>query len=175
MPLRASANNPSELRAGTPLTTIDENKMSEAAIQLDLLEENIDLKAIPFDESALILSKFLQQYATEMCEKRQFSGDFLRWTTETLALRLTPGKIPAVAELRQTRANTWELYHAEPDSPKKHFLRAVICCLYDKDTDETTELETPEMVELFFFVLLDVGPGVCERFRVFFESQDKQH
>ena len=68
--------------------------MSEAAIQLDLLEENIDLKAIPFDESALILSKFLQQYATEMCEKRQFSGDFLRWTTETLALRLTPGKIP---------------------------------------------------------------------------------
>ncbi len=44
--------------------------MSEAAIQLDLLEENIDLKAIPFDESALILSKFLQQYATQMCEKR---------------------------------------------------------------------------------------------------------
>lgn len=148
--------------------------MSEAAIQLDLLEAHIDLNAFSFDESALIFSTFLQQLATEMCEKGQFSSKFLRWTTETLGLRLTPGKHPAVSELRQTRAKTWELYHAEPDCPKKHFLRAVICSLYDKDTDATTELEAPEMIELFFFVLSDVGTGICERFRVFFESQHKQ-
>lgn len=144
-------------------------------MQLDLLEENIDLNAISFDASALIFSRFLQQLATDMFEQGRFSGDFLRWTTETLGLRLSSATPPAVSDLVRTRTDTWRLHHAESDCPKKHFLRAVICCLYDKHTDKTRELETPEMVELFFFVLSDIGPEVCEQFRIFFEAHVRKH
>ncbi len=146
--------------------------MREDAIQLDLLEEQVDLEDVSFGEAVDYFSKFLLNIASELYEKKIFDSDFLMWANETLEFPLHfKSKKCSSAELLRKRVETWQLHDAEVAGQKKSFLRAVVCCLYEETDEEGEEYEVPDMLELFFSVLLDIDPTLCQRFRVFFQAE----
>ncbi|RQS00138.1 hypothetical protein DIE04_07115 [Burkholderia sp. Bp8994] len=146
--------------------------MREDAIQLDLLEDQVDLDDVSFGKSVDYFSRFLQNVASELHERKVFDGDFLKWANETLEFPLRfQAKKCSSAELLRKRVETWQLHDAEVAGQKKSFLRAVVCCLYEEKPEEGDEYEVPDMLELFFSVLLDIEPTLCQRFRVFFEAE----
>lgn len=146
--------------------------MREDAIQLGLLEEQVDLEDVSFGEAVDYFSKFLLNVASELYEKKIFDSDFLMWANEALEFPLHfQSKKCSSAELLRKRVETWQLHDAEAIGQKKSFLRAVVCCLYEEKSDEGDEYDVPDMLELFFSVLLDIEPALCQRFRVFFQAE----
>jgi hypothetical protein len=146
--------------------------MRADAIQLDLLEEQVDLDDVSFEKSVDSFSRFLRNIASELHGRKVFDSDFLKWANEALEFPLRfQAKKCSSAELLQKRVQTWQLHDAEVAGQKKSFLRAVVCCLYEEKSKEGDEYEVPDMLELFFSVLLDIDSTLCQRFRVFFQAE----
>ncbi|WP_156902881.1 hypothetical protein [Achromobacter sp. MFA1 R4] len=146
--------------------------MREDAIQLSALEGRIDLEQIPFDRSLIVFSKFLLDVSREYLKENKIEHDFFEWIDETLRFPVLffSGKC-SVEEFGGRRIDAWVRHDAEKNSLKKAILRAIVCCLYEGTSDRGEEYETPEMMELFFSVLLDVDVHLCSRFRKFFENE----
>ncbi|AKM45001.1 hypothetical protein NL30_34515 [Burkholderia contaminans] len=148
--------------------------MKEGAIQLGLLEEKVDFDEISFGEAVTTFSNFLRSIFEEICGEMKVDAEFVKWVDETLGMPALYFSGENVSEaLRRRRIEAWTLHDSEAGI-KKSYLRALVCCLYEEKSDDGEFYEVPDMMELFFSVLLDIEAGLCQRFRIFFEETHDQ-
>ena len=94
-------------------------------------------------------------------------SEFVKWVDETLGAPVLYFSDENVSEeLGRRRIEAWKLHDSEAGI-KKSYLRALVCCLYEEKPDDGGFYEVPDMMELFFSVLLDIEAGLCQRFRFF--------
>lgn len=145
--------------------------MKPDAIQIELLEKNIDIRKVSFREIVLILSKYLQKIVEENFKCRNIDEEFFFLVKDMHQFpdEFFTGAISSNV-FYQARVKAWRFHDAEKNLLKKRIIRAIICCLYEEYSESGDKYEVDEMIELFFSVLLNIDEKYCCQFRVFFEQ-----
>ena len=76
-------------------------------------------------------------------------------------------------ELLKERVSAWTTYDGLSDgSAAQKLLRIVVCCLYDREAAgfDRYGYGSESKLELYFSLLLDLGPGYCKQFRCYIQN-----
>ncbi|EHF2869388.1 hypothetical protein J0953_001866 [Listeria monocytogenes] len=145
--------------------------MTEDAVQLNILVKNQKLSEISPNDLLQLFSKYLKQEMKQNFDNGLSDEEFYAITTNLLEQpnKFSVGQISR-EDFYQARIKAWNLHDAEDDLLKKHILRAIVSCLYEKSLEPNEDGKTYNLVELYLSLLLDIDEVYCQKFRVFLEK-----
>jgi hypothetical protein len=146
--------------------------MTECSVQLDKLMHAIDIKGIHYEKMIFMYSSFLKILIAESINDPNINTPnfiaaaqgYLDVSESFFAGRLN------VQDLELKRVEVWNLYDQEGNAQKKALLRAIVCCLYQKDAGDGDVFGSDDLFELFFSCLSDIQEKYCKEFREYSET-----
>jgi len=146
----------------------------EDIYELDELEKIIDTDNIPFEKlmrvfigficDELITKDNLQKLNIDVNNEITIIG-FARQGEAFIEDRITR------EELFRERVAAWETYDGLPDgSAAQNLIRIIVCSLYDREAAGFDRYGSESKLELYFSLLLDLGPGYCKQFRCYIQN-----
>jgi hypothetical protein len=142
--------------------------------ELNELEKIIDIDNIPFEK---LMRVFISFICDELISNENLQKLNIDNKDEAIIIRYAlKGKAfleeqITQEELLKERVSAWKVYKGLAyKCAAQNLIRIVVCSLYDREAAGFDRYGSESKLELYFSLLLDLGPGYCKQFRCYIQN-----